>query len=263
MDSNFYQDDRERWNEINKVREKVAKHLRIPYGSKVLDVLVGHADFSRVIARTFDVEVTAIEVTDEDIKEAKKRIKNEGLQDRIHLIKMDVTAMHFSDNAFDYIVNFIGWEDFTAVSGEEFVGTAFSEMTRVLKMNGILAVTFIPAVESNNMISRKDNELQEYMYKSSKKPKFFDEDFFFQMLEKHGIKLLRKNIFETPKSRLQPPDAKRFIEWFCKNYKNFYAPDVEMRSYEEIIGKFREFIEKYGVKERKSKFVLLIGKKGN
>jgi hypothetical protein len=81
------------------------------------------------------------------------------------------------------------------------------------------------------------------------------------MFEKHGIELVGKKVFETPKSRLRPPDAKRFIEWSCKNYRNFYAPDVEMRQYEEIIQEFGEFIERYGIRERRSKFVLLIGKK--
>jgi SAM-dependent methyltransferase len=175
---------------------------------------------------------------------------------------MDVTCMAFVDGSFDHVVNFIGWEDFTAVSGEELVDKAFSEMVRVLKMNGILVVTFIPTLESMDAISRKDEKLQQYIYKSSKKPKFFREKFFIQMLEKHDIKVLKRKVFETPKSRLRPPDAERFIEWCCKNYKSFYSPDVEMRSYEEILGEFREFIEKYGIRENRSEFILLIGKKG-
>ena len=129
-------------------------------------------------------------------------------------------------------------------------------------MNGILAVTFIPALESKDEVSRKDKELQEFMYKSSKRPEFFDEKFFLQMFEKHGIKLLRKNVFETPKSRLQPSDSKRYIKWICSNYKSFYAPDVEMRSYEEILWEFQRFIEECGIRERRSKFILIVGKKG-
>ena len=207
--------------------------------------------------------MTAIEINDEDIEEAKRRIKNEGFQDRITLIKMDLTDMKFPDNTFHYIVNFIGWEDFTAVSGEEFINTAFSEMARVLKTNGILAVTFIPILLSKDEVSRKDEELLEYMYKSSKRPKYFHEKFFLQMFEKHGIKLLKRHVFETSKSRLRPENAKKYVKWFCNNYKGFYAPDVEMRTYDEILRKFGGFIEKHGIRERRSKFIFLMGKKSN
>lgn len=36
-------------------------------------------------------------------------------------------------------------------------------MILVLKVNGFLVVTFIPAIESENEISRKDKGLQEFM----------------------------------------------------------------------------------------------------
>ncbi len=160
-------------------------------------------------------------------------------------------------------MNFSGWEDFTAVSGKEFIDRVFEEIVYVLKTNGILAVTFIPALESKDEVSRKDKELLEFMYKSRKRPEFFNERFFLQMFEKHGIKLLRKNVFRTPKNRLRPSDSKRYIEWVCKNYTSFYAPDVEMRPSEEILGKFQRFIEEYGIREKRSDFILMVGKKSN
>jgi hypothetical protein len=49
----------------------------------------------------------------------------------------------------------------------------------------------------------------------------------------------------------------------CSNYKNFYAPDVEMRTHEEILRKFQQFIGKYGIREMKSTFILLAGKKNS
>jgi ubiquinone/menaquinone biosynthesis C-methylase UbiE len=262
LDSKFFESDNERWSEIDNVRKKVAKHLQVPQGSRVLDVLVGEGDFARAVAKSSKATwVMAGEILASDLEEAKRRIERNKLKERVELLRMDVTCMAFKKNSFDYVVNFSGWEDFTAISGEELIDRTFTEMVRVLKMNGTLAVTFIPALEPKDEVSRKDRELQEYMYKSSKRPRFFHEKFFLQMFEKHGIKLLGKNVFETPKNRLRPRDAKRFLEWVCNNYKNFYAPDVEMRSYEEILQEFKEFIEKHGIRERRSRFILLIGKK--
>lgn len=83
------------------------------------------------------------------------------------------------------------------------------------------------------------------------------------MFEKHGMKLLERSDFETPKRRLRPRDAKKYLERFCRNNRSFYPPDVHMRSHEEILIEFEGFIEKYGPRERRSKFILLIGKKSS
>lgn len=262
LNTEFYESDKERWHEIDKVRDKVAKHLHVSRRSTVLDVLVGEGDFARAIAKSSkENRVIAGEILATDLNEAKHRIERDRLKGRVEVLRMDVTCMPFVKDSVDDVVNFFGWEDFTAISGEDLIDKAFREMVRVLKMNGILAVTFIPPLEPKDKVSRRDEELYEYMYKSSKRPKFFHEKFFLQMFEKHQIKFLRKNIFETPKSRLQPSDAKRYIEWSCRNYKSFYARDVEMRPYREILREFGEFIGKYGIRERRSKFILLIGKK--
>jgi ubiquinone/menaquinone biosynthesis C-methylase UbiE len=262
LNSKFYDSDEKRWNEINKVRSKIAEHLQIPQGSLVLDILVGEGDFARAIAKSSkNSRVIAGELLASDLKEAKRRVKRDKLREKVELLRMDVAHMAFVESSFDYVVNFIGWEDFAAVSGEALIDNVFSEIVRLLRMNGILAVTFIPLLKPSSELSRKDNEFQEYMYKSSKRPKFFPEKFFLQMLQKHGVKLIEKQVFETPKKRLRPKDAKRFLKWNYENYRSFYAPDVEMRSYEEILGKFREFIDNGGIRENRSKFVLLIGKK--
>jgi len=258
----FYESDAERWMEIDKLRSKVAEHLQVSHGSRVLDVLVGEGDFARAVAESSkQTQVTAGEILASDLREAKRRIERDRLKEHVDLLRMDVTCMAFAADSFDYVVNFSGWEDFTALSGEEFIDKVFSEMVRVLRAKGTLALAFIPALTPKDELSRKDEELQEYLYKSHKRPKYFHEEFFIQMLKRHGVKLEEKKSFETRKSRLNPNDAKKFLKWCCDNYRSFYAPDVVMRPYGEIIRRFGKFIQKYGVRERRSKFILLIGKK--
>jgi ubiquinone/menaquinone biosynthesis C-methylase UbiE len=262
LNSKFYESDNERWSEIDRVRRQVAEHLHIPQESRILDVLVGEGDFARIIAKSSkESHVIAGEILASDLKEGKRRIERDRMRERVELLRMDITRMAFADDSFDWVVNFGGWEDFAAISGEAQIDKAFTEIVRVLKKNGILAITFIPTLEARDKVSRKDKKIYEYLYKSSKRPKYFSEKFFLQMLEKHGIKLLRKNVFKTSKNRLRPRDAKRFLRWIYENYEDFYALDVEMRSYREIVQKFRGFIEKYGIRERRSKFILLVGKK--
>jgi len=262
LKSRFYEDDKERWKEIGNLRNRVAEHLRVTQGSRVLDVLVGEGDFARAVAK-FQKEshVVAGEILESDLDEGKRRVERDGLKQRVELLRIDVTYMPFADESFTHVVNFSGWEDFTAISGEGLINRAFDEMVRVLKTDGTLAVTFIPALTPTDEVSRKDKELEDFMYKSEKKPKFFDEYYFLKEFEKHGIELIGKKVFERPKDRLRPRDARGFIEWHCENYKSFYRPEVEMRPNEEIIERFKGFIDEYGIRERRSKFVLLIGKR--
>jgi ubiquinone/menaquinone biosynthesis C-methylase UbiE len=258
----FYDSDAERWEEIDRVRRKVAESICVPHSATVLDVLVGEGDLARAVAlSSIETCVVAGEILVSDLREARRRIERDRLKERVELLRLDVTYMPFAADSFDYVVNFCGWEDFTAISGEELIPAAFREMTRVLKKNGTLAVTFTPRYEAQDEMARKDKELQEYLYKSSKRPEYFEEGFFLSLLKKHGIARVKREAFETVKSRLKPQDAMGKLQWMCSNYKTFYSYGVEMRDYEDILAKFGEFIERHGIREQKSKFVLMVGEK--
>ena len=257
MEIKFFNNDKERWKQEYEIRCKVAKLISIPSDSEVLDVLVGYADFSRVIVKAHNVKVTAIEIVDEDIKEAIRKIKKEKLQDKVKIIKMDATNMKFSNETFDCVVNFIGWDDLIAFSGINAVEKVFSEMVRVLKKNGILLITFTPELKPISHIQKMDKELEEFMWGGTKKS--LPEKFFLDLFKKYNIKLLKKKILKTEK-RINPKDGKGLIKWFCKHYPRWY-PKIRFRSYNEIINKFGNFIDKYGIPPLIPHVEVLIGKK--
>ena len=261
MGSEFFSNDTERWDAISNLKYDVAKYLKFKPNSKILDVLVGYADFSRAIAKIHNVNVTAIEITDEDIEGAIERIEKEKLHNKVEIIRMNATDMEFPDEYFDYVVNFIGWEDLTAVSGEEGVEKVFSEIARVLKKDGHLIITFSPEIAVIDKISKKDKELDEYMWLSKKRRMYFSESFFKNLFKKYKFKVIDRKSFQTEKRRVTPKDAKDLLKWSYENYESFYARDVKMRSDKEIIEKFGEFINNYGTLVRESHVILLIGKK--
>lgn len=261
MKIEFFENDTERWQALSRLRYDVARYLKIKSRSKILDVLVGYADFSRAIAKVHDIKVTAIEIADEDIKKANERIKKEGLQDKVRIIKMDATDMEFPDGYFDWVINFIGWEDLTAISGKRGVERVFSEMTRVLKKTGTLVITFIPEIGVTDAISKKDKELEDYIWLGKKRRMFFDERFFTGLFKKYNIKVIDRKPFRTTKHRIKAEDAKGVLKWFEDNYESFYPPDVKMRPYKEIMKKFGLFIDKYGMEEDACRVIVLIGKK--
>ena len=257
MKLKFFENNQERWDAEKKLRYKVAKCIEIRPNSKVLDVLVGYADFSRAIAKIHNVKVMAIEIVEEDIKEAKVKVKKEGLQNKVKIIKMDATDMKFPDESFDYVVNFIGWEDLIVFSGREAIEKVFSEMSRVLKKNGLLLITFIPEVRPKNFVERKDIELERFMWSGTKR--FLPKNSFLKLFKKYNIKLIEERRIQTNKNRIRPEDAKGLIKWMCKNYPK-WSPKAKIRRYPEIIEKFGDFIEKYGM-HSSFQVIVLIGKK--
>lgn len=257
MEIRFFENDEERWKQEAELRYKVAKLIEIPSDAKVLDVLVGYADFSRTIAKIHNVKVTAIEINDDDIKEALKRIKKENLQDKVKIIKMDATNMKFPNETFDYVVNFIGWEDLIVFSGPDAVEKVFGEMARVLKKDGTLLVTFSPELNPTNPIQEKDKELEEFMWSGTKR--LLPEKFFLDLFKKYDLKIVKRAELKTEKNRMKPENAKGFLKWTCENYPK-WSRKVKVRSYEEIINKFGDFIDKYGIKGG-LRVTVLIGKK--
>lgn len=73
MSGEFYKGDNQRWNEIDKVKKRVAEHLQITQGSRVLDVLVGEGDFTRAVAKSSrGSHVIAGEIFAPDLREARR-----------------------------------------------------------------------------------------------------------------------------------------------------------------------------------------------
>lgn len=71
----FFENDQERQAALSKLRYDVAKAIKIKPNSSILDVLVGYGDFTRAIAKTYNAKVTAIELIDVDIEEAKSSMQ--------------------------------------------------------------------------------------------------------------------------------------------------------------------------------------------
>ncbi|MBA7513726.1 hypothetical protein ES705_05744 [subsurface metagenome] len=261
MEKSFYTADEERWKEEFELRKKAAEYLKVPNGAKVLEILVGEADYGRIVAKYYNVEVISIEINENDIKNAKIKIKKDGLTNNVTILKRDVVGNKFPDNSFDYIINFIGWTDVTAYYGRQVVEKVIKETLRVLKENGTISISFTPKIAPVDDISRKDIELQNFMWVSEQRPEHFDEEFFIELLKKHHVKIVKKHIITAKKSRINPKDAKGGIEWESLHCNDWYPPDVKFRAPEEIFKKFSKHINKYGVPSHMNKIVLLIGNK--
>jgi ubiquinone/menaquinone biosynthesis C-methylase UbiE len=73
-------------------------------GKHLLDIGVG--PLAIIAAREFECRVTTIDVSEEEVREARREVEREGLSDRITVEQADATALPYSDRSFEVVIGF-------------------------------------------------------------------------------------------------------------------------------------------------------------
>ncbi|PKM78254.1 MAG: SAM-dependent methyltransferase [Firmicutes bacterium HGW-Firmicutes-15] len=118
------------------IYEVIAKNALKMSGQKsgaCLDVGCGGGHLGLSVARASDMHITLMDIKEDSLKIADKRIKDWGLEDRSSTLVGDVRKISHPDNCFNLVVSrgSIGfWGD------KDEMKQAFSEIYRVLAPNG-------------------------------------------------------------------------------------------------------------------------------
>ena len=83
--------------------QRLAERAGMKKGDKVLDAGCGMGGPARYFAKTYDCDVTGIDVTDPYLETAEYLNEVTGLSDKVTLQKADVTEMPFEDESFDVV----------------------------------------------------------------------------------------------------------------------------------------------------------------
>ncbi|EGY20517.1 hypothetical protein VD0002_g7056 [Verticillium dahliae] len=102
----------------------------------VLEIGTGWGSFAIEAVKTTGCRVTSLTLSKEQKVLAEERIRDAGLQDRIEVLLMDYRALPTPEKPYDKIVSI---EMLEAV-GQEFLGTYFACIDRLLKKEGGIAV---------------------------------------------------------------------------------------------------------------------------
>ncbi len=256
----FCRNTEERRKALERLRLDVAKAMELKPNHKVLEVLSGTSNFGVSLVKTHGIKLTEVELMGSTIKLARRKIESEGLENRIEILQMDAASMGFPDETFDAVVNFLGWEWCMAISGEEAIEKALTEMCRVLKVGGLLSISFVPEERPKDEVSRFDRELSEHLWLRKDPNLFLTESFFGGILQQHDIVILRKEKFTMGRERVSPGISRGTLKWLCGR-KELFPPNIRTPSYHDLTRKFGRLISKYGTKEI-SPVILLIGRKG-
>ncbi len=103
---------------------------------KLLDIGCGFGEIDILMARKTDFFITGCDISNKAVKEAREKIAEEGLGERIAIETGDVYNLKYQDNSFDVITSF-GY-----VSAATYKGVQ-KEAARVLEPGGVLICDFI------------------------------------------------------------------------------------------------------------------------
>jgi len=242
------------FSKLNNLRRRIASDLPIEPGMRVLDIATGSGFFAMEIAKCdSSFKITGIDISQNDIQNARQNVEKHGLADRIEIIEMDATNMNFPNENFDATVNFLGLEDINMTRGKDGVQKTFLEVKRVLKTDGYFCFVVMPPEEMETEAQKIEVALFSYICDAT----WLSTKEYEEMLERAGFNLIRKRSYYTGK-KLSPEQAEAEIRFACKNVPKIYG--INTPPFEDVWARFGQDIEKNGLGHY-SKVVLMITQK--
>ena len=116
-------------------RQLAVKRLKRLRPTRLLDVATGTGDFAIQLHRSLQPQhITGIDLSQGMLDEAKRKVKEKGLEKDISFEQGDCMALPMQDEAFDAVTVAFGVRNF------EHLLQGYREMARVLKPGGMLCV---------------------------------------------------------------------------------------------------------------------------
>ena len=116
-------------------RKNLAKIIKSHNPQSILDIATGTGDMPLLFSKTTSAEkIIGIDISEGMLREAKEKINQAGLNQKIEVKLADAENMDFLDNSFDVLTVSYGIRNF------ENLEKGLSEIFRVLKPGGLLVI---------------------------------------------------------------------------------------------------------------------------
>ena len=166
--------------------EKLAKLCSINHNDNVLEIGCGWGAFSIFLAKSRKSNVTAITISKKQFEEVKRKVFQEGLQN-----KVDVKLIDYRDlkGKFDKIVSI---EMFEAV-GEKYWPVYFKVLRNNLKISGKIGLQTITINDNYYKTYKKFPDfIQTYIFPGGMLPSI---EVLHETINKSGLKIIEKKLF--------------------------------------------------------------------
>ena len=239
---------------LDGLRTKVAIRIPIIPHAHILDIATGYAYFAVELAqRADDIRVTGIDISDDSVHNARATVAEHGFHERINIIRMDATRMHFADGVFDMAVNFAGLEDIHMTRGREGVVKVFYEAHRVLKPGALFCFVVMPIDEMDTDAQELEVALFSYICNAT----WLTLPEYRALACQTGFDIIECEQFTTGK-KLTAEQTQEEIHFACDQVPRIYG--IATPHFDDVWKKFGRAIEEHGCGHL-SKTVLFITKR--
>lgn len=244
-DFTYYFDD------LNDVRRRIVQDLSIATYEKFLDVGTGDGWFPMAVQESLPHSLVAtIELSADEAAIAQGRARKLG-DNQTNFLSMDGYEMGFAGEVFDGAGTFLAVQDICSTTEELYRFT--SEIARVLKPNGLLAIATITPEDAETESQRLAIELYRYI-----RAGYFSKAELEQGLIESGFVVEPFRFYQTGVN-LAPHAALEFIKFQCEWWVDtFQMPTVDWRTTWE---KFGPRIEALGGVEVDAKISVVTARK--
>ena len=141
--------------------DRLCQKLRLRSTDHVLEIGCGWGGFCCYAAKRFGCRITAITISDEQLKYARARVEREGVSD---LVEVRLCDYRLVTGSFDKIASI---EMLEAV-GHQYLETYFAKCASLLKKNGLLGVQMITCPDSRyNELRKGVDWIQKHIFPGS------------------------------------------------------------------------------------------------
>ncbi|MBR2429470.1 MAG: bifunctional demethylmenaquinone methyltransferase/2-methoxy-6-polyprenyl-1,4-benzoquinol methylase UbiE [Alistipes sp.] len=184
-------------------RRRVMRIVRRSKAKKIMDVATGTGDLAIAMAKRVDrTQILGVDLSDEMLAVARKKIQKQGLEERIMLEKGDAEDLHMvADGSIDAVTVAFGVRNF------ENIERGLKEMWRTLKEGGLLVVLefstpknkfvrWVYAQYAHRLIPRIggliSKDKRAYVYLPESVDEFPAPERFVEMLKAAGFKSVKR-----------------------------------------------------------------------
>ncbi|MGD9396684.1 MAG: class I SAM-dependent methyltransferase [Candidatus Thorarchaeota archaeon] len=211
----------------------------------VLDFLAGHGYLGLEVSKTSQsIKVVGIGLPNDVLTHLgiRKQLAQPEVFTSIDYVCTDGIALPFSEGSFDLVVNFLGLEDLKMTRGKEGVEKALKDLSSLVSLGGFLQLSIVEYGDT------PEEQIAKGLWEAiGFDCTFFPENYYRELLEGLGLRLLNSVVFQFPK-KMTSKQAKEEFEFACNEAPRIYAPfGVHAISFKELWSQFGDRIEEHGV----------------
>jgi arsenite methyltransferase len=167
-----------------KSTHKLVELCHITNDSLVLEIGSGVGKTSVYLAKKIGCKVKGLDLSEDMIKRANERIKDEKLEHLVDFVQADAQNIPFEDNLFDAVIS----ESVTAFPEDKL--KALTEYVRVTKPGGYVGIN------ESTWLKEPPTEIREYLFKNAGGVKPETPEKWLELLNKAGLTDINNEIYK-------------------------------------------------------------------